>query len=77
MHESYYSAHSSTGTPPTANKTILTASFTEMTSGLSGALRVTKNKSQKSAHITEFSTGLSSDSSELSIPAALEEVISF
>lgn len=39
-----------------------------------GVSKVMKNKSQKSAHITEFLIGHNSDSSVLSIQAVLEEV---
>lgn len=71
----FYSAHSSTDTQPNHNKTILTASSTETILVPSGVSRVMKNKSQKSDLITESSIGLNSDSLELSIPAASEEVI--
>jgi hypothetical protein len=40
---------------------------------LSGVSKVMKNKSQKSAHITEFLIGHNSDSSVLSIQAVSEE----
>jgi len=39
-----------------------------------GVSKVMKNKSQKSAHITEFLIGHNSDSSVLSIQAVSEEV---